>query len=39
MILKNTYLIGTQVQFYEIEMLDEHLRSCQQMLEGVENNL
>jgi hypothetical protein len=37
MILKNTYLIGTQVQFYEIEMLEEHLRSCQQMLEGIEN--
>jgi hypothetical protein len=37
MILKNKYAIGTLVQFYELEMLDEHIHSCVKMLEGIEN--
>lgn len=35
--LKNTYAIGTLVQFYELEMFEEHLKSCKKMLEGIEN--
>jgi len=35
--LKNKYAIGTLVQFYELEMLDEHIHSCVKMLEGIEN--
>lgn len=37
MILKNKYAIGTLVQFYELEMLDEHIHSCVKILEGIEN--
>lgn len=35
--LNNTFAIGTLVQFYELEMLDEHVHSCIKMLEGIEN--
>lgn len=35
--LKNTYAIGTLVQFYELEMVDEHIKSCVKMLENIEN--
>jgi len=35
--LKNTFAIGTLIQFYELEMLDEHVKSCVKMLEGIEN--
>lgn len=35
--LENTYVFGTLVQFYETEMLQEHLHSCVKMLEGIEN--
>jgi hypothetical protein len=35
--LKYKYAIGTLVQFYELEMLDEHLRSCEAMMRGIEN--
>lgn len=35
--LKNKYAIGTLVQFYELEMLDEHIQSCVKMLDGIEN--
>ncbi len=37
MILKNKYVFGCLIQFYELEMLDEHIKSCVQMLEGIEN--
>ena len=35
--LENSYVFGTLVQFYETEMLQEHLHSCVKMLEGIEN--
>ena len=35
--LKNEYVFGCLVQFYELEMLNEHIQSCIQMLEGIEN--
>lgn len=35
--LKNKYVFGCLVQFYEIEMLEEYVQSCMQMMEGVEN--
>lgn len=35
--LENRYVFGTLVQFYETEMLQEHLHSCVKMLEGIEN--
>lgn len=35
--LNNTFVIGTLVQFYELEMFEEHLKSCEKMLEGIEN--
>lgn len=35
--LHNTYVILTLIQFYELEMLDEHIKSCVKMLENVEN--
>ena len=37
MILKNKYAIGTLIQWYELEMVDEHIRSCVKMLEGIDN--
>jgi len=37
MILKNKYVFGCLVQFYELEMLDEHIQSIVQMIENVEN--
>lgn len=37
MILKNKYAIGTLIQWYELEMVDEHIKSCVKMLEGIEN--
>lgn len=37
MILKNKFVIGTLVQFYELEMLDEHIHSCVKMLDRIEN--
>lgn len=37
MILKNEYVFGCLVQFYEIEMLPEYIESCVRMLDGVEN--
>lgn len=35
--LKNKFVFGVLVQFYELSMLDEHIKSCVQMLEGIEN--
>ena len=35
--LKNKYIIGTHVVFYEIEILREFLESIKQALESVEN--
>jgi len=35
--LKNKYVIGTLVQFYELEMIEEHVLSCVKMLDRVEN--
>lgn len=37
MILKNKYIFGCLIQFYELEMLNEHIHSCKKMLEGIEN--
>jgi hypothetical protein len=37
MILKNKYIFGLHATFYELEMLDEHIRSLVQMVEDVEN--
>lgn len=37
MILKNKYFFGCQVQFYELEMFQEHINSLKQMVENVEN--
>ncbi len=38
MLLKNKYVFGLLIQWYEIEMLDEHLESLKQMIEDVENS-
>lgn len=35
--LKNKYIIGVHVMFYEIEMLSEYIDSCIGMMEGIEN--
>lgn len=35
--LKNKYVFGMLCQFYELGMLDEHIKSCVQMLDGIEN--
>lgn len=35
--LKNKYFFGCQVQFYELEMFQEHINSLIQMVEDVEN--
>lgn len=35
--LKNTYVIGTLIQFFEVGMVDEHIHSCIKMLDGIEN--
>ena len=35
--LKNKYIIGVHVMFYEIEMLSEYIESCIGMMEGIEN--
>ena len=35
--LNNKYVIGTMVQFYELEMLPEHVKSCARMLKNIEN--
>jgi hypothetical protein len=35
--LKNKYVFGLLTQYYELSMLDEHIKSCVQMLEGIEN--
>jgi hypothetical protein len=37
MVLKNKYVIGCLVMFYEIEMLSEYIKSIVNMCEGVEN--
>lgn len=37
MTLEKTYVFGCLIQGYEVEMLDEHLESCRQMLEGIDN--
>jgi hypothetical protein len=35
--LKNKYIIGVHVMFYEIEMLPEYIDSCIGMMKGIEN--
>lgn len=35
--LKNTYAVGTLIQFYEVGMVDELIDSYSQMLNGIEN--
>jgi hypothetical protein len=35
--LKNKYIIGTHVMFYEIDMVGEYIKSCRRALEDVEN--
>ncbi len=35
--LKNKFVIGTLIQWYELEMLDEHIHSCIKMLDEIEN--
>lgn len=37
MLLKNTYVVGTLIQFFEVGMVDEHIHSCIKMLDGIEN--
>ena len=37
MILKNTYIIGCHIMFYEIEMIEEYFKSVRLALEEVEN--
>ena len=37
MTLNNKYTFGCLVQFYELEMLKEHVDSCLQMLHGIDN--
>jgi hypothetical protein len=35
--LKNTYVVGVHIMWYEVEMVEEYVLSCRQMLEDVEN--
>ena len=35
--LKNKYMVGVHVMFYEIEMLSEYIDACIGMMQGVEN--
>lgn len=35
--LKNKYVIGCLVMWYEVEMFPEYIESCLQMMEGIEN--
>lgn len=37
MILKNKYIVGVHVMFYEIEMLPEYIDACIGMMQGIEN--
>jgi len=37
MFLKNKYIIGVHVMFYEIEMFPEYIDSCIGMMRGIEN--
>lgn len=37
MVIKNKYVIGCLVQFYEIEMLREYVDSCIQMIQSIQN--
>lgn len=37
MTLQNTYVFGNLLMAYEWKMLDEHLRSCLNMLSGIDN--
>jgi hypothetical protein len=37
MILKNTYIVGVHVMFYEIEMLSEYIDACLGMAEDITN--
>lgn len=37
MILKNKYCFGLLCMWYEVEMLEEHVDSCLQMLQGADN--
>lgn len=37
MFLKNTYVVGCLVQFYELGLVSENVRSLMKMLEGIEN--
>jgi|TARA_B100000035_G_C21036596_1_gene571325 hypothetical protein len=37
MLLKNKYVVGCHVMFYEIEMVDEYIQSCLNFCDGVEN--
>ena len=32
--LENTYLIGTHIMFFEIDMVEEHIQSINNALEG-----
>lgn len=38
MILTNKYTFACLIQFYELEMLDEHIHSCVEMLSNIENS-
>jgi len=35
--LKNKYIIGTHIMFYEIEMVNEHIQSIINAIETVDN--
>ena len=35
--LKNKYIVGTHIMFYEIEMVDEYVQSCLNFCDDVEN--
>jgi|TARA_B100000315_G_C14594505_1_gene597939 hypothetical protein len=35
--LKNKYVIGTHVMFYEIDMIEEFIESCANALDGIDN--
>lgn len=35
--LKNKYVVGCLVMWYEVEMFPEYIKSCVQMMEGIEN--
>jgi len=37
MVLKNKYVIGCHVMWYEVEMFPEYIDSCIQMMEGIGN--